>query len=167
MSEANTSQEIEHRKLELVEALGAVIAPMQKILDEHKSSQLRLAVVSERLRRVTLLMYGFCAAVALLLAMSIYAMIRQTEDATVRDKILAETYKQKELISQQASKKDVARVQAKLDEQPTFKVRPPSSTDPSAAPVVVIETPVPSAKASTSAAHVEIPVEFPKPKDRP
>lgn len=165
MSNANTSQEIEHRKLELVEALAAIIDPMQNILAEHKSSQLRLALVSERLRRVTLVMYCFCGVVVLLLVMSIYAMVRQAEAAVVQNQILAETYKQKELMGQQASKIDVARVQKKLDEQPTFKVKPPSSTDPTASPIVVIETPAPpQPSAKASAARVEIPVEFPKPE---
>jgi len=166
--EASTSQEIERRKLELVEALGAVIEPMQLILDEHKASQLRLSLVSDRLRRVTLLLYVFCAVVALLLIMSVYTFARQSEAAAVQARILDETFQQKELIAKQASKDDVAQVQKKLDEQPTIKVKPASSSDPSAAPVVVIETPAPpeSAAPSASGAKVEIPVEFSKPNEK-
>jgi hypothetical protein len=164
-SDANTTQDIERRKLELVEALAAIIDPLQQILSEHKASQLRLAVVSDRLRRVTWLLYAFCGAVALLLAMSLYASIRQSEAAEMQARILDETVQQKELIAKQASKDDVAQVKKKLDEQPTIRVRPASSSDPSASPVVVIETPAPpqSAAPSASASKVEIPVEFPSP----
>jgi len=154
--EANTSQQIEQRKLELVEALSSLVAPMDEILANHKDTQVRQA-------RVLQLMVVGCVLIVMLLAGIGYVLHVQFAQRELVRSILEETLAQKKALNDQGKKTDD--VAAKLDQQPKISVRPPASSDPSGAPVVVIETPphdTSSAKPRNSSA-VEIPIKLPTP----
>jgi hypothetical protein len=181
MSEADTSQRIEEKKLELVEALGALISPMDEILQEHKASQkrgeriaMKLDEVATRLRVVSRLMFFGCFIGALLLIGLAYALYIQADLRSVQRDVLAETLEQKKSLSRQETKTDD--LKTKLDEQPTIKLKPAVSGDPSAQPSFVLDAPVslPSAKgvekaqsqSKPPAPRVEVPIEFPSPKKK-
>lgn len=163
MDDAKTSQRIEQKKLELVEALAGVIAPLDEILSEHQAAQNRLQSIAVRLRMISRIMFVGCTIGIVLIILVGYSLFVQLKLKSAQEEVLAETLRQKALISKQASKEDVDTVSRKIDQQPRFKVRAPASSDPTGSPVVVIETPpVASGSASParSAERVEIPIDL-------
>lgn len=152
--------------MELVEALSSLVAPMDEILADHKRGQ----ALTKRLIRW---MIVGCALMTLLLVGLGLVIYQQWAQGKLQSAILAEAVQQKEAIRDQGEKTDD--VNRKLDEQPKISVRPPASTDPTGDPVVVIETPAPTAEpggSSSSAVpkpappRVEIPIKLPSPKKK-
>lgn len=165
-NQADTSQKVEAKRMELVEALSSLVAPMDEILADHKRGQ----ALTKRLIRW---MIVGCALMTLLLVGLGLVIYQQWAQGKLQSAILAEAVQQKEAIRDQGEKTDD--VNRKLDEQPKISVRPPASTDPTGDPVVVIETPAPTAEpggSSSSAVpkpappRVEIPIKLPSPKKK-
>jgi hypothetical protein len=139
---------------------------MDEILADHKRGQ----ALTKRLIRW---MIVGCALMTLLLVGLGLVIYQQWAQGKLQSAILAEAVQQKEAIRDQGEKTDD--VNRKLDEQPKISVRPPASTDPTGDPVVVIETPAPTAEpggSSSSAVpkpappRVEIPIKLPSPKKK-
>lgn len=162
---ADTSQKVEAKKMELVEALGSLVAPMDEILADHKKGQ----ILTKRLIRW---MIVICALVTLLLVGLGFVLYQQWFQGKLQTAILIEAKAQKKELTDQGKKTDD--VNRKLDEQPKISVRPPSSTDPTGESVVVIETPAPTAaepNGSTASPkkptpRVEIPIKLPSPDEK-
>lgn len=167
MSNPETSQQVEAKKMEVVEALASLVAPMDEILADHKKSQALTKRLIHWMIVVCLLMTLLVIGVGLVL-------YQQWFQGQLQRAILIEAYQQKRAIDDQNSKTDD--VKRKLDEQPRISVRPPPSTDPTGDPVVVIETPAPTGQprgpdSSATAAkptppRVEIPIKLPSPNKK-
>jgi hypothetical protein len=165
--QADTSQKVEAKRLELVEALSSLVAPMDEILADHKKTQTLQ-------RRLIRWMVVGCLLMTLLLVGLGFVLYQQWFQGQLQQAILTESYHQKRAIDDQGKKTDD--VNRKLDEQPKITVRPPASTDPTGNPVVVIETPAPTVKradprSSPSALkpappRVEIPIKLPSPQKK-
>jgi hypothetical protein len=159
---ADTSQKVEAKKMELVEALSSLVAPMDEILADHKKGQ----ILTKRLIRW---MIVICALVTLLLVGLGFVLYQQWFQGKLQTAILIEAKAQKKELTDQGKKTDD--VNRKLDEQPKISVRPPASTDPTGEPVVIIETPAPTTAepggstvpSKKPAPRVEIPIKLPSP----
>lgn len=181
MADDHPSQTLEAKKLELVESLSRLVAPMDAILADHKASQVRAQLIIDRLDEVSsrlhvvsrLMIIGCCIGLLLVGAVA-YSLVVQNSLRDLQRRVLFETLKQKEAITKQGqSTEDVKRA---LDEQPKIRVRQAPSSDPSGAPVMVIETPTDATSASKKAARpkpprpssrVEIPIQLPQPSADP
>lgn len=160
---ADTSQKVEAKKMELVEALSSLVAPMDEILADHKRGQ---ALTKKLIRWMVV----SCLMMTLLLVGLGLVLVQQWFQGKLQNAILVETLLQKKALNDQGEKTDD--VSRKLDQQPRISVRQPASGDPTGDPVIVIETPTLDSAESRDPTvpprkppppRIEIPIKLPSP----
>lgn len=161
MSDADTSQKVESKKLELVQAMTQLVAPLDQILVLQRSTARRYNISSILVTLVVLAMgYGE------------YNDYQQDRAMTARLEALAgrlEKLEEKLSTSPEDVKRAVVKLAEKVDARPTIDIEPAPSGDPSAAPMLVIRTPAPLPKPGPNghkkppppAMTVEIPLDLP------
>ncbi len=142
MNDADTSQKVEAKKLELVTALTQLVDPLDQILGMQRSTARRFSVAS--------------VVVALVVcAMAAREYYGYTHDQIMHDRLEA-----------------VAGQLERLEKRPTIAIRPAPASDPTASPTLIIQPPpLPAAPLSAPSpnghrpppppAAVEIPLDLP------